>query len=37
MKQSSEDLGMWVFTIFGIPALIMTCFWIFGYLGFKFF
>ena len=32
MKQATKDQLMWLFTIFGIPALIMLCFWVFGYI-----
>jgi len=37
MKQQSKDNLMWLFTILGVPTIIILTFWINGYLGFRIF
>ena len=35
MTQASKDKLMWLFTILGVPTIIIVTFWLNGSLGFK--
>lgn len=35
MKQATKDNLLWLFTILGVPTIIIVTFWLNGYLGFK--
>jgi hypothetical protein len=35
MNQSTQDKLLWLFTILGVPTIIILTFWLNGYLGFR--
>jgi hypothetical protein len=37
MKEDTRNVLLWLFTILGVPAIIMLIFLLNGYLGFKLF